>query len=128
MVGEGGVDFWVGGSILNDSYFFFGGEVSEVDKKIRTKAPVIGRYERDKVKPSIETAARLASLLEISLDYLVGNSDIEVNAYMLNRVLELQTLSEEDKNTALKLLDAFLIDAKTNQAFSKQKWPLMRGS
>lgn len=88
-----------------------------VAKQLNTKAPVIGRYERDEAKPSIETAARLSNLLEVSLDYLVGNSDIEVNANMLNRVIQLQTLSDDDKDTALKLLDAFLRDAKTKQAY-----------
>tara|TARA_B100002019_G_scaffold265500_1_gene255081 strand:+ start:426 stop:527 length:102 start_codon:yes stop_codon:yes gene_type:complete len=33
--------------------------------------------------------------------------------------MELQTLSEEDKNTALKLLDAFLRDSKAKQAYAK---------
>ncbi len=33
---------------------------------LNTKAPVIGRYERDEAKPSIETAARLAELLDVS--------------------------------------------------------------
>ena len=45
-----------------------------------------------------------------------GNSDIEVNTDMLNRVLELQTLSDDDKNTALKLLDTFLREAKAKKA------------
>ena len=90
----------------------------EVANRLNTKAPVIGRYERDEAKPSIEAAARLANLLEVSLDYLVGNSDIEVNTNMLNRVLQLQTLNEDDKNTALKLLDAFLRDSKTKQAYA----------
>ena len=40
----------------------------EVAKQLSTKAPVIGRYERDEAKPSIEAAARLANLLEVSLD------------------------------------------------------------
>jgi transcriptional regulator with XRE-family HTH domain len=90
----------------------------EVANRLNTKAPVIGRYERDEAKPSIEAAARLANLLEVSLDYLVGNSDVEVNTNMLNRVLQLQTLNEDDKNTALKLLDAFLRDSKTKQAYA----------
>lgn len=90
----------------------------EVAEKLGTKAPVIGRYERDEAKPSIEAAARLASLLEVSLDYLVGNSDMEVNTNMLNRVLQLQTLNDDDKNTALKLLDAFLRDSKAKQAYA----------
>lgn len=89
----------------------------EVAKKINTKAPVIGRYERNEAKPSIEAAAKLAQHLEVSLDYLVGNSDIEVNTQMLDRVLQIQTLSDDDKKTAFKLLDAFLRDSKTKEAY-----------
>ena len=37
---------------------------------------VIGRYEREEVKPSVETATQLAKVLEVSLDYLVGATDI----------------------------------------------------
>lgn len=37
------------------------------------KEPVIGRYERDEVKPSIEVGSKIAEALEISLDYLAVN-------------------------------------------------------
>ncbi len=37
---------------------------------------------------------------------------------MLKRVLDLQTLSKDDKDTALKLLDAFLRDAKARTAYA----------
>jgi ribosome-binding protein aMBF1 (putative translation factor) len=42
---------------------------------LSTKGPVIGRYERDEMKPSIEAAAKMANILEVSLDYLVGKAD-----------------------------------------------------
>jgi transcriptional regulator with XRE-family HTH domain len=38
-------------------------------------APVIGRYERNEVKPSIEVATKMAEVLQLSLDYLVGFAD-----------------------------------------------------
>ena len=82
------------------------------------KFEAVQQINGDRAKPSIEATTGLASLLEVSLDYAVGNSDIEVNTNMLNRVLQLQTLNEEDKNTALKLLDAFLRDSKTKQAYA----------
>src|SRR3954447_10170632 len=37
---------------------------------------VIGRYESDEVKPSIEMAAAITDALEVSLDYLIGNTDL----------------------------------------------------
>lgn len=41
---------------------------------------VIGRYERDEVRPSIEVAAKIAQALGMSLDYLGGSSDMLLGA------------------------------------------------
>lgn len=90
----------------------------EVAKQLKTKAPVIGRYERDEAKPSIEAAARLANLLEVSLDYLVGNSDLEVDATTLNRVLELQKLPNEVREKLYYFIDMSIKDFKAKQAYS----------
>ena len=87
-------------------------------KQLNTKAPVIGRYERDEAKPSIEAAARLATLLEVSLDYLVGNSDLEVDATTLNRVLELQKLPNEVREKLYYFIDMSIRDFKAKQAYS----------
>jgi transcriptional regulator with XRE-family HTH domain len=45
-------------------------------KKIGVHAPVIGRYERNDMKPSIKIATKIARALSVSLDYLVGNSSL----------------------------------------------------
>jgi len=47
-----------------------------VGKLVGVHGAVIGRYEREEVKPSIEMATQLAEVLEISLDYLVGFTDV----------------------------------------------------
>jgi transcriptional regulator with XRE-family HTH domain len=90
----------------------------DVAKYLNTKGPAIGRYERDEMKPSIEIAGKLAILLDVSLDFLVGQTDVNVDSQTLKRVIEIQALPEEDKSTAFKLLDAFLRDAKTRQAYA----------
>ena len=41
-------------------------------------ANVLGRYERGEARPFVEMAAKLAQALEVSLDYLVGNSDPQI--------------------------------------------------
>lgn len=84
----------------------------EVAKHLGTKAPVIGRYERDEMKPSIETATKLADLLEVSLDYLVGKTDVEVDRQLLKRVLEVQQMEEEDREHILYTLDALIKNVK----------------
>jgi transcriptional regulator with XRE-family HTH domain len=46
----------------------------DLAKKIGTSAPIIGRYEREEIKPSIDFAGKIADALDISLDYLLGKS------------------------------------------------------
>lgn len=46
---------------------------------------VIGRYERDEVKPSIEVAAKIAQVLGVSLDYLVDNTDLLLNTDVIKK-------------------------------------------
>ena len=59
---------------------------AELAKLLGTKAPVVGRYERGEVNPSIEVAKNLSNILGVSLDYLVGNTDLELDSTVLKRV------------------------------------------
>lgn len=84
----------------------------EVGKLVGVHGAVIGRYERDEVKPSIEMATQLAEALEVSLDYLVGSTDVLLEKNIVNRVLDIQKLKENDKQHVFALLDAFLKQTK----------------
>ena len=94
--------------------------VSQEDlaKDLGTKGPVIGRYERDEMKPSIEVAAKMAELLDVSLDYLVGKTDVLIDGKVMNRIIEIQKLSADEQKTVFSLLDAFLRDTKTRKAYT----------
>lgn len=52
----------------------------ELAKTIGVNAPVIGRYERNEVKSYIEVATKMAEALGVSLDYLVGFADYELDS------------------------------------------------
>lgn len=45
----------------------------DLAKKIGTLAPIVGKYERMKIKLSIEVVSKLANDLDVTLDYLIGN-------------------------------------------------------
>jgi len=90
----------------------------EVANHLGTKSPVIGRYERDEMKPSIDTATRLANLLEVSLDYLVGKTDLEMDNTTLNRILEVQQLPNEIKDKLFYFIDMSIRDFKAKKAYS----------
>lgn len=63
-----------------------------------TKGKVISLYERDEMKPSIEGAANMAKILEVYLDWPVGNTDTELNTNTLNRIQDIDKLNEKDKD------------------------------
>ncbi|GEM53742.1 hypothetical protein EB1_35320 [Empedobacter brevis NBRC 14943 = ATCC 43319] len=89
----------------------------ELAKKIGVHAPIIGRYEREEVKPSIEMAVKIAQALEVSLDFLTGLSDVELDKATTGIITDLQLLSDTDKNHILTTLNALLRDAKTRAAY-----------
>lgn len=79
---------------------------------------VIGRYERGEARPSIELAAKLATSLGVSLDYLVGKTDVEIDRQILEQLMTIQKLPETEKDRLLFTLNALLRDAKTRLAYS----------
>lgn len=95
-------------------------KISQADlaKKIGVHGAVIGRYERNEVKPSIEIASQIAKSLDVSLDYLVGNSDLILDNTLINRVQSIQQLDSENKSHLYALMDAFLRDFKAKQAYA----------
>jgi len=51
-----------------------------------TSGDVVGRYERGDIKPSVEVAINIATALEVSLDYLVGKSNIVLDNKAIKRM------------------------------------------
>jgi transcriptional regulator with XRE-family HTH domain len=76
---------------------------------------VLGRYERGEASPSIEIASKLANTLEVSLDYLVGNTDLELDKALIDKVVCIQKLPEEDKTCIM--LVGLIQHAKTRLAY-----------
>lgn len=89
----------------------------ELAVRIGTQGPAIGRYERGIAKPTIEVAAKIAKTLEVSLDYLTGIADEQLDGETIKRIASIQGLSETDKQHIYALLDAFIRDHKTKQAY-----------
>jgi transcriptional regulator with XRE-family HTH domain len=90
---------------------------AEIGKKIGINGDAYGRYERNDVRPTIEMAVKIAQSLEISLDYLTGTSDIELDKATLDRVQEITKLNEKDKDYIFVTLDALIRDFKNKQAY-----------
>jgi transcriptional regulator with XRE-family HTH domain len=82
---------------------------------------LIGKYERDEVKPSIDIGQRLATVLGTTVGYLLGETtdgDVLKDPAMLRRLIDINELPEEEKNHVLFNLDAVLRDFKTRRAYA----------
>ena len=94
---------------------------NEVASLLNTNHSVIGKYERDDVKPSIDAVKRLAEVLNTTVSYLLGeaeNDELFKDPEMLRRLKDINSLPEEDKKHILFNLDAVLRDVKTRQAYA----------
>jgi transcriptional regulator with XRE-family HTH domain len=91
----------------------------DLAKKVGTSAPIIGRYERNEIKPSIEVAAKIADTLGVSIDYLIGQSDkMVVDKKLMKRMEDIEALPSEEKNIVYQVIDMALAYSKTKKAFA----------
>lgn len=89
----------------------------ELAEKVGVHPNVLGRYEREEATPSVEVAAKIADALSVSLDYLVGNTDVLLDKNILDKVVAIQKLPEEDKTHIMYSLDGLIQHAKTRLAY-----------
>ncbi|TKB99092.1 helix-turn-helix domain-containing protein [Pedobacter cryophilus] len=87
---------------------------ADLGKLVETSGDIIGRYERDEVKPSIEVVVRMADALEVSLDFLVGKSDLELDKKTIKRLEDIEKLPDNDKEHIFYALDGLIKAAKLN--------------
>ena len=86
---------------------------AELGKLSGINGDIIGKYERDEMKPSIETAKKLSDALSVSLDYLVGDGDLKVmDKKTLQRLDDIAKLPEADKQNIFYTLDNLIKAAK----------------
>lgn len=85
---------------------------ADIGKMIGINGDAYGRYERDEVKPNIDMATKISNALNVSLDYLVGKTDLELDDIALKKIEAVSSMSDEDKNHVFTLIDAFIAKTK----------------
>ena len=73
---------------------------------------VLGRYERNEVFPSIEIARKISDILDVSLDFLVGKADVQMDKVTKERILQVSKFEKEDKDHVFSVIDAFIAKRK----------------
>lgn len=90
----------------------------ELGKIVGTSGAMIGKYERNEMVPSVEMAKKIAQALNVSLDYLTGDTTVLIkDKKMMKRLEDIENLDDNTKNTLFQVIDTFLRDAKTRQAY-----------
>ena len=86
----------------------------------QTSYSVIGKYERDKMQPSIEAAKTIAKLADTTVGYLldeVGGMDVLKHTTMLRRLNNITALKDKDKEHILYTIDHLPASVKTEAAY-----------
>jgi transcriptional regulator with XRE-family HTH domain len=86
-------------------------------KKIGTSGDIIGRYERNIMTPSVDVIIKISDILKVSIDYLVGKTNLVIDKETIKRLEEINSLSEEKKQYILNHLDILIRDFKTRQTY-----------
>lgn len=95
--------------------------ISQTDlaKSIQASREAIGKYERNEAMPSVETAKKIADIFGVTLDYLVDESATAIfDKQTVQRIKDIELLSQDDKSHLFAMVDAFLRDAKARAAYS----------
>ena len=91
----------------------------DLAKKVGTSAPIIGRYERNEIKPSIEVAAKIADELNVTVDYLLTGSNMVMDKQLMKRMEDIEALPPEEKDKVYYFIDMALSHHKAKRAFAK---------
>ncbi len=92
----------------------------DLGQLIGTSGPIVGRYERGDMMPSIEIATKIAEALEVSLDFLAGKSSLLVRDKNISeRMEDIAKLPPTKQAELFNVMDAYLRDYKTSKAYLK---------
>jgi len=85
----------------------------DLGKAVGTSADIIGKYERDEIKPSIDTAAKVAEVLGVTLDYLVNDGQYQnIDQEALTRLKLIEKLPQDERSHLFATMDAFFAKHK----------------
>jgi transcriptional regulator with XRE-family HTH domain len=88
---------------------------NEFAKLIEVHHSIIGKYERDEVKPSIDVVKKIADALDTTVGYLSGETKhnaVLKDTAMLKRLNDLSNLPDKDKEYILYALDNLIKAAR----------------
>jgi len=99
------------GKKLRDARDEKGYSQAELARQINSHHSIIGKYERDEVKPTVDVIKKLANVLDTTISFLMGetnNKDVLKDPAMFKRMTDIESLPEKDKQCLLLTVDNFI--------------------
>ena len=87
----------------------------ELAQTVGIHANVLGRYERGEARPFVEMGVKLAQALGVSVDYLLGSTDMEIDTDTLKKLEEIAKLPEESRKQLFQVIDYFILGYKAKE-------------
>lgn len=88
---------------------------AEIARQIEVHHSIIGKYERDEVKPSIDVVKKIAQALGTTVSFLMGETEdreLLKDPTMLKRLNDINKFTDTDKSHILYTLDAMINSVK----------------
>lgn len=95
---------------------------AELGEKLNLRKANISKYENEKLQPNLETLNFLASFFKVSVDYILGNSDIrEIANASKNEISHLQQTVDTNEVITKSIEDAIKDDPDLLEFFLELK-------
>ncbi len=91
---------------------------TELSKQVKASRDIIGKYERGENSPSIEMANKLADVLEVTVDYLLGKEMFgKYDKEAIKRLEGIQKLDDKTRSKLFDIIDTYIRDASARAAY-----------
>ena len=88
---------------------------AELATQIKSYHSIVGKYERDEVKPTIDVVKKLADVLDTTVGFLLGETEdreLLKDPSMMKRLNDIAKFPEQDKSCILYALNAMINNVK----------------
>lgn len=92
---------------------------AKLGRLIGASGDVIGRYERGDITPSVQVVAKMADVLEVFIDYLIGKSGFLYDKALIQRIEAIAQLSDVKQAFIFKLVDMVLRDISAQKVYGQ---------
>lgn len=92
----------------------------ELAKQINASREIISRYERGESQPSLDMILKMAKAFGVTVDFLTGQSEnASFDKETVDRINDIQKMDSSTKNVLFNVIDTYIQNFKTKQAFAK---------